>query len=46
VQLLPGATFTLSQVDADTVVDLGTARLVLQNVQLASLPEGWIFGAA
>jgi hypothetical protein len=46
VQLDPGTTYTTSQVGADTVVDMGAGdQLVLQNVQLNSLPAGWIFGA-
>ena len=44
IQLDPGTTFTIIQSGADTVVDLGNGDLViLANVQLASLPTGWIF---
>ncbi|RAK61552.1 1,3-beta-glucanase [Phenylobacterium hankyongense] len=46
VQLDPGTTYSVSQVGADTVVDMGNGdQLVLANVQLASLHDGWIFGA-
>ena len=38
-----GAAYTVSQVGADTVVDLGGGdQLVLQNVQLSALSAGWI----
>jgi phospholipase/lecithinase/hemolysin len=43
VQLDPGATYALSQVGPDTVVDLGQGNLmILAGVQLTSLPAGWI----
>ncbi len=43
VQLQPGAAYTLAQVGEDTVIDLGPGnQLVLDNVQLSSLPAGWI----
>jgi serralysin len=43
VQLMLGATYTRSQVGADTVVDLGgDDRLILVGVQLASLGADWI----
>ena len=43
VQLQPGAAYTLAQVGEDTVIDLGHGnQLVLDNVQLSSLPAGWI----
>jgi Ca2+-binding RTX toxin-like protein len=46
VQLLPGASWTAAQVGADVVVATSPdAQLVLVNVQLSSLPAGWIFGA-
>ncbi|WP_374471335.1 calcium-binding protein [Phenylobacterium sp.] len=46
VQLDPGTTYTLRQAGADTVVDMGGGhQMVLVNVQLSSLPQGWIFGA-
>jgi Ca2+-binding RTX toxin-like protein len=46
VQLDHGATFTLSQVGADTVIDLGGGnQMVLAGVQLSTLTPGWIFGS-
>ncbi|WP_374577306.1 hypothetical protein [Phenylobacterium sp. J367] len=45
VQLLPGATYSAAQVGADTVIQVGSAQMILVNVQLSSLPSGWIFGA-
>lgn len=37
--------YTLSQVGAHAVVDLGSGdTITLQNVQLAQLPAGWMFG--
>jgi Ca2+-binding RTX toxin-like protein len=46
VQLDAGTTFTLKQVGADTVIDLGSGeQMILKNVALASLPADWIFGA-
>ena len=46
VQLDPGTTYTLSQVGADTVINMtGGAQMVLVNVSMATLPSGWIFGA-
>jgi len=46
IQLDPGTHYTVSQVGADTVVDLGNGdELLLANVQLSTLPPGWIFGA-
>jgi Ca2+-binding RTX toxin-like protein len=45
VQLLPGAQWSVSQSGADTIVHVGSAQLVLANVQMSSLPAGWIFGA-
>ena len=45
VQLDPGTQYTLAQVGADTVVSMGGGnQLVLVNVQLSSLPSGWIIG--
>ncbi|WP_374471684.1 DUF4347 domain-containing protein [Phenylobacterium sp.] len=45
VQLLPGQAYSLSQVGADTVIDLGAGtKMVLANVQLAGLDVGWIPG--
>ena len=46
VQLDAGTQFTLSQVGADTVIDMGGGnQMIIQNVQLSSLPGGWIFVA-
>jgi Ca2+-binding RTX toxin-like protein len=43
VVLDAGTTYTVSQVGADTVVDMGDgSQLVLQNVQLSTLSSGWI----
>jgi Ca2+-binding RTX toxin-like protein len=43
VQLQHGAAYTLAQVGADTVVDLGHGdQVILDNVQLSTLPAGWI----
>jgi hypothetical protein len=43
VRLDPGTIYTLGQVGADTVIDMGAGnQMILQNVQLASLPNGWI----
>ena len=45
VMLDPGAAYAVAQVGADTVVDMGGGnRLVLVNVQLSTLPDGWIIG--
>ncbi|MBS0361514.1 MAG: calcium-binding protein, partial [Proteobacteria bacterium] len=44
VELDPGTTYTLSQVGANTVVDMGNgSQMVLLNVTLANLPSDWIF---
>ena len=46
VQLDPGTTYTVSQVGANVVVDMGNGdQLILVGVQLFALPQGWIFGA-
>jgi len=46
VQLDPGTTYTLSQVGADTVIDMGGGRqMILVGIQMSALPAGWIFGA-
>jgi len=46
VQLDPGTHFTLAQVGSDTVIDMGGGNeMILANVQLATLPSDWIFGA-
>jgi Ca2+-binding RTX toxin-like protein len=44
VMLDPGTTYTLSQVGADTVIDMGGGnQMILVGVQLSTLPSGWIF---
>lgn len=46
VQLGAGTAYSVSQSGADVIVDMGAGgRVVLQNVQLAGLGEGWLFGA-
>jgi Ca2+-binding RTX toxin-like protein len=46
VQLDPGTTWTVSQVGADTVIDMGNGdQMVLVGVQLSTLTGAWIFGA-
>ncbi len=41
-----GSSYTVSQVGADVVIDLaGGARMVLANVSMSSLSEGWIVSA-
>jgi Ca2+-binding RTX toxin-like protein len=43
VMLDPGTTYTVSQVGADTVIDMGGAnQMILVGVQLSSLKSGWI----
>ncbi len=43
VRLDAGTAYTLSQVGADTVIDMGGGnQMILQNVLLSSLPNGWI----
>ena len=45
VQLDPGTVYTLSQVGADTVIDMvGGGKMTLVGVTLSTLPNGWIFG--
>jgi Ca2+-binding RTX toxin-like protein len=44
VMLDPGTTYTLAQVGADTVIDMGAGnQMILVGVQLSTLPQGWIF---
>lgn len=44
VQLDLGSRYTLSQVGADTVVDMGGGnQAILVGITLANLPTGWIF---
>jgi len=46
VQLDPGTQYTVSQVGADTVIDMtGGGQMILVGVQMSSLTAGWIFGA-
>jgi Ca2+-binding RTX toxin-like protein len=46
VMLDPGTHYTVAQVGADTVIDMGNGdEMVLVGVQLNTLPGGWIFGA-
>jgi len=46
VQVDPGTTYTLSQSGADVIIDMGAgSEMILKNVQLSSLPAGWIFAA-
>jgi Ca2+-binding RTX toxin-like protein len=45
VMLDPGTTYTLSQVGADTVIDMGNGdQMILVGVTLSTLTPGWIFG--
>jgi Ca2+-binding RTX toxin-like protein len=44
VMLDPGTTYSVSQVGADTVIDMGGGnQMILVGVQLSTLPAGWIF---
>ena len=44
VMLDPGTSYTVSQVGADTVVDMGNGdQVILVGVQLSTLPSDWIF---
>jgi Ca2+-binding RTX toxin-like protein len=46
VMLDPGTTYTLRQVGADTVIDMGGGhQMILVGVQLSTLTGGWIFSA-
>jgi Ca2+-binding RTX toxin-like protein len=46
VMLDPGTAYTVSQVGADTVIDMtGGAQMILVGVQMSTLTPGWIFGA-
>jgi serralysin len=46
VRLDPGTTFTIDQADADVVVNLGfNNRIIMEGVNLQTLPDGWIFVA-
>ena len=45
IQLDPGTSYTAAQSGADVILDLGSgAETILKNVQLSSLPAGWILG--
>jgi len=44
VMLDPGTTYTVGQLGADTVIDMGGGhRMILVGVQLSTLTPGWIF---
>lgn len=44
VQVDPGDSYTVTQQGANTVIDVnGGGEMVLQNVQMSSLHDGWIF---
>lgn len=46
VQVDPGTAYSVSQVGADVVIDMGNGdQMVLANVQVSSLSSGWIFTA-
>jgi serralysin len=46
VQLDPGTTYTLVQVGADAVLDMGGGhQMILVGVSMSSLTPGWVFGA-
>ena len=45
VQLDPGTVYTVSQVGADTVIDMtGGGQMILVGVQMSTLTGDWIFG--
>jgi len=41
--VLPGESWTAAQVGSDVVVTVGEAHMTLVDVQLSTLPDGWIF---
>ncbi|MGZ6014570.1 MAG: NF038122 family metalloprotease [Phenylobacterium sp.] len=44
VELDPGTTFSVSQVGANTVIDMGGGNhMTLDNVQVSTLPSDWLF---
>ena len=44
VMLDPGTTYTVSQVGADTVLDMGGGnQMILVGVQMSTLTPGWVF---
>jgi Ca2+-binding RTX toxin-like protein len=46
VQLDPGSQWNATQVGADTIISLGSGdEMILANVQLSTLGNGWIFAA-
>jgi serralysin len=46
VQLDPGTQYTVSQVGADTVINMtGGGQMILVGVSMSTLTPGWIFGA-
>jgi serralysin len=47
VMLDPGTTYSVAQVGGDTVITLGNPsdQVILVDVQMSTLPTGWIFGA-
>jgi len=46
VMLDPGTTYTVSQMGADTVIDMGGGHeMILVDVQMSTLTPGWIFEA-
>jgi Ca2+-binding RTX toxin-like protein len=46
IQLDPGTHYTLSQVGADTVIDMGGGnQMILVGVSMGSLASGTVFGA-
>jgi Ca2+-binding RTX toxin-like protein len=46
VQLDPGTQFTVSQIGADTVINMtGGGQMTLVGVTMSTLTPGWIFGA-
>ncbi|WP_299540938.1 M10 family metallopeptidase [Phenylobacterium sp.] len=46
VMLDPGTSYTVGQVGADTVIDMGAGnQMILVGVQMSTLAPGWIFSA-
>jgi len=46
LMLEPDTTYTLAQIGADTVINMGGGgQVILANVQLSSLSGDWVFGA-
>jgi len=42
IVLEPGARYTVRQAGADTVIEMPGTRMVLRNVNLSTLPRGWL----